>query len=868
MKRHSLFTCGVLALLLGLTACTQEELADGTLPAGEYPVIIQACGLCVTATPQAASATRATVDGDWQGVTSVALQLDGAVKEYTVSASNTDGYRSATLARTDNPFYWPNLDDITVSAWWPYAEALPTVKVAEDQSTLAAFQNSDFISAENQTVTFDAPTLTFTHRTARVTIVLKPGSGIMSVAGATVSLVNLSAEGDNPTAITTCNTAGDTYEALAAPQTIPEGTIFIRVELNNRSFNFQPKKEVVLEPGKRYTYTLNVSGKSLNLTGSSITDWEDGGDEDGHAENLECVYDKETNTCIVNTADNLLAWNKIAQIDQTVNCILAADIDLTGKTWTPIGIDYNHPYIGTFNGQGHTITGLTVNQQGTDYAGLFGCIGSGGTVKNVVLENVQITSDNSSGNAGGVAGSNYGTITACTVSGTVSGGYYAGGVAGYNYGTLTDCTVSGTVSGNNYTGGVAGSNYGTLTDCTVSGIVSGNNYAGGVAGSNNGTLTGCTVSGTVSGDQPVGGVAGRNFGTLTDCTVSGTISGSWYAGGVAGRNFDSGSIEHCHYTDGTVEARDGYYAGGVAGDNDNGTLTDCTASGNVTATNDYAGGVAGDNSGTLTNCYASGTVSGNWHTGGVAGRNYYGTLTNCYASGNVTATNYYYVGGVAGQNYYGTLTNCYATGNVTVTSGNYVGGVTGQNDNGILTNCYATGNATATGIYVGGVAGDNDNGTLTNCYASGNVTATSYYYVGGVAGRNSGTLTGCYATGNVTAASSYYVGGVAGGNDNGTLTACYATSTVSGALSVGGVAGRNNNGTLTACYWSNYDGSGVGNGSGDVTKVDGTTVTWENAQTGMNDAIDTWNAENPDRPCNWQYANASATTPPVLAPAN
>ena len=228
--RHRLFIPAATALLFALAACTQDELAgDNRLPEGEYPVVIRATGLSVEATPQAAPSTRATVDGDWQGVTSVALKTGDAVKEYTVTAS-TD-FKSATLSRENDPHYWTSRDPITVSAWWPFDNAditqMPAVKVAEDQSKLADFQNSDFIAAENRKVEFSNPTLEFTHRTARVAIELKPGTGFTSVAGATVSLVSLSADNGNPTAIKTYNASGNTYEALTAPQTVAAGNQFV-----------------------------------------------------------------------------------------------------------------------------------------------------------------------------------------------------------------------------------------------------------------------------------------------------------------------------------------------------------------------------------------------------------------------------------------------------------------------------------------------------------------------------------------------------------------------------------------------------------------------------------------------------------------
>ena len=451
-------------LALSLAACTRDEAAEGTLPAGEYPVIIQANGLDVTATP----VSRATVDGDWQGVTSVALRLDGAVKEYTVTASDADGYRSATLSRTADPFYWTSRNDITVSAWWPYAETLPAVKVAEDQSTLAAFQGSDFISAENQTVTFSDPKLTFTHRTARVTVVLKLGTGIASVAGATVSLVSLSAEGSNPTAIKTCNTSGDTYEALTAPQTVAAGEPFIRVELGSGTFYFRPQNDVVLEAGSRYTYTVNVNATGLTLAGCEIDSWEPGQGESGAAEDLGYIYDNTTNTYTVYNADGLLAWAEAAQSDLSINCTLTADIDLTGKKWTPIGDGSmsKYGYQGTFDGQGHRITGLAIttdNPQGEN-ATLFNGIGGNGEVKNLQLVNVDFNVIQY-GAPGGIATINYGTITACSVTGKIAAADAdVGGIAAGNFGTITACWFKGTITGSNCSN-IVSFNSGTITAC-------------------------------------------------------------------------------------------------------------------------------------------------------------------------------------------------------------------------------------------------------------------------------------------------------------------------------------------------------------------------------------------------------------------
>ena len=533
--RHRLFIPAATALLFALAACTQDELAgDNRLPEGEYPVFIRATGLSVEATPLAAPSTRAAVDGDWQGVTSVALKMGDAVKEYTVTAS-TD-FKSATLSRENDPYYWTSRDPITVSAWWPFNNAditqMPAVKVAEDQSKLADFQNSDFISAENRKVEFNNPTLEFTHRTARVTIELKPGTGFTSVAGATVSLVSLSADNGNPTAIKTYNASGNTYEALTAPQTIAAGKPFVKVELGGGTFYFRPQNNVVLEAGSRYKYTVKVNATGLTLEGCTIGSWADGGGESGAAEDLGYIYDSNTKTYTVYNTNGLMNIAELVNGGKSdINITLDTDIDLTGKDWTPIGTDYDNSYKGTFDGGGHTITGLTFTTN-DEYAGLFGWLNRAGTVKNVVMEGVQITSNQIyGGSIGGVVGYSWGTIENCSVSGSVSGTVYVGGVVGAQIGgSITGCSSSATVKGTVDVGGVAGqtNSSATLTACYATGNVTieinpAKNIAGGsLVGMNAGSsLLACYATGNVTstgsstGKVHIGGFLGNNYTTVT-----------------------------------------------------------------------------------------------------------------------------------------------------------------------------------------------------------------------------------------------------------------------------------------------------------------------------------------------------------------
>ena len=485
-------------LLFAATACTQDDLGGGTLPEGEYPLVIRATGLQAVATP----ASRATVDGNWQGVQTVAVEMGGTVKEYDVTASDADGYKTATLSSDTDPFWWTSREDITVSAWWPYGTTMPDVVVKEDQSTQTAFEGSDFIFAEAQTVQFDNPTLEFSHRTARITVHLKPGAGIPSVSGADVYVTGLGTDNGNPATIRTYEAGGDTYEALTAPQTVKANTPFIQVDLGGGTYYFRPHSDVVLEAGNRYTYTVSVNATGLTLEGCTIGGWTDGGSESGTAEDLG-YFIQDDGSYTVYTANGLKEWAEAVQTDPTLNITLTADIDLTGETWTPVGM--NRPYSGTFNGQGHTITGLNISSSSGAVA-LFNNIGGAGKVMNLQLKDVTY---NGSTAMGGIAHGNSGTITACSVTGTLtttSNTAYVGGIAAINLGNITACWFSGTITGGRI-GGVAGSNistgsyYGRITACFY-----GDNAGQGVYSNQGGTVEATKVEGTITWQTAVDGM--------------------------------------------------------------------------------------------------------------------------------------------------------------------------------------------------------------------------------------------------------------------------------------------------------------------------------------------------------------------------
>ena len=452
--RNSLSKWAVATILLpALAACTQDDLGGGTLPEGEYPLVINATGLQAVATP---ASTRATVDGDWQGVQTVAVEMGGTVKQYNVTASDADGYRSATLSSDTDPFWWTSREDITVSAWWPYGTTMPDVVVKEDQSTKEGFEGSDFISAEAQTVQFDNPTLEFSHRTARITVLLKPGDGITSVTGADVSVTGLGTDNGNPATIRTYAPGGDTYEALAAPQTVKVNTPFIQVDLGGGTYYFRPKNDVVLAAGSRYTYTVNVNATGLTLEGCTIGGWTDGGSESGTAEDLGYTYNADTRTYRVYNEDGLLAWNEAVQSDLSLNCTLTEDINMTGKEWTPIGNSFQ-TYNGTFDGQGYSITGLNASS-------LFGGIGESATVKNLQLVDVELYE--SSGGTAGIVTNNYGQVIACSVTGKIDAFSAVSGIAYANQGSITACWFDGTLK-ENASGGIVNYNFsiGSITAC-------------------------------------------------------------------------------------------------------------------------------------------------------------------------------------------------------------------------------------------------------------------------------------------------------------------------------------------------------------------------------------------------------------------
>ena len=504
MKLTTIHTSSALALLLGLAACTQDEA--GFLPEGAEgtPIVFTATGLNPAAT--AIASTRAPVNGNWEDVQSVAVLMDGMVKTYNVTPSTADP-TSATLTSTD-PYYWTNHNDITVTAWWPYTAgetSPPAVKVKANQSARKDFEGSDLIVADGQTVTYGSPTLRFTHRTARVTIVLTD----YTEESMGVQLTGLSTEGGNPAEIIPYDKGSNTYTALVAPQSVAAGTAFITCTFTNgKTFVYKMKNATDWQAGGEYTYTVSLAAAK------------------------DPGYTIEGNgSYTVTSADGLMNVAELVNGGKTdINITLDKNIDLTGKDWTPIGTSFDNSYTGTFDGGGHTITGLTITTK-DQFVGLFGYLNRAGTVKNVVMEGIQITSNHMFGNTGGVAGFSWGTIENCSVSGSVSGTKCVGGVVGaQKAGSITGCSSSATVKGTVDVGGVAGEKWGSMTACYATGNVTleidspKNLSGGGLVGFNGGSsVLACYATGNVTstgsstGNVHIGGFLGDNYTTVTAC---------------------------------------------------------------------------------------------------------------------------------------------------------------------------------------------------------------------------------------------------------------------------------------------------------------------------------------------------------------
>lgn len=475
------------AAALTLGACSQSEETVEMLPEGKYPIELTATGLEPTVTPM----TRATVDGNWEGVTKVAVQVDGVVKEYSVDATGSADKTAAVLKSDTDPFYWKSTAAIKVSAWWPYSATKPaTVALVADQSDEAKYQESDQIEAVDQNVTYTAPTLKFTHRTAKVCVnVVSASNAAMAVDGVTVSL------GSN--VITPYNPADGNYRCL-----IPGGTatdankLSVKITIDGATYVYTHPSAYTFDANKQYTFTLTVKRDGIQLNGCTISAWETVEEVKGEAK--QPSYDVVSGVWHIYNAEGLKAWADAVKesSDGNISAILENDIEMPaladGETsnWTPVGKSYE--YGGTFDGNGKTISGLVVNEQ---LAGFTYKIKAGGAVKNLTLKDARIEGTSSRFSTGAVAAQNDGTIENCRVAGnSVIVGDNAGGVVGTNNGIILACSVAKEcgIGGKNL-GGIASHNNNMIEQCYALCALIGGDMVGGIcyASGDNSTITEC-----------------------------------------------------------------------------------------------------------------------------------------------------------------------------------------------------------------------------------------------------------------------------------------------------------------------------------------------------------------------------------------
>ena len=563
---------------------------------------------------------------------------------------------------------------------------------------------------------------------------------------------------------------------------------------------------------------------------------------------------------------------------------LMCDIDLAGTTYTQavVASDVDDTewgfqgtqFEGVFDGNGHTVYNLMINQPTKDYIGLFGYIDMGGQVKNMGVENVTLSGHHS---VGGLVGCNglSGTIISCYATGSVtgffssssSGASYIGGLAGNNNGTITSSYATGLVTASSFVGGLVGFNHfsGTITSSYATGSVSGFWDVGGLVGNNDiGAITSSYATGNVSGSYNVGGLVGNNYsGTITSSYATGNVSGSWSVGGLVGDNL--GTIASCFWDKQASGITDGVGSeetdpAGVTGKTtaEMMTLSTFTEAGwdfmgeDANGLNDYWQMEEGTyphhaspvwtltGEGIFNNPYIIATavdlgkvwrrpsacycLGGNLDLSGMSWSStvipsFVGSLDGQgFVISNLTIN-------LPGGDHIGLFGYVCSTGqirdlgieNVTISGNTEVGGLAGS-IYGTITSCYCTGNVSGSGD-VGGLVGENCSGTITSCYATGVVCGSSGW-VGGLVGANSGTITSCYATG-VVCGSSPYVGGLAGYSVG--QSACFWDTETSGQTigvsysSSTGAAGKTTAemktlSTFTSAGWDFLNVWGIGNG--------------------------------------------------------
>lgn len=544
MKHSFLVLC---AAALAATACTNDELGNGTLPGGKYPLELTAANLHEAVATPAVTGTRSTVDGNWEDALLVAVQVggeNGPVKEYKVASTSGNGAKltCSTLTEADTQFWWTSSNESKkVRAWYPYSETVPvdwSVSLTQTEETL---KKEDFMMTDGQvTVSLNNPQIAFSHLLAKVEINLIQSEYLRNASKVSVSLPGMYETGtlrdlssSRPVIVRNNEEKADkeiipyrlpsandgcyaSYQALIIPDE-EQKTRKINVIVDDVIYTLSDM--ATYNPRFRYTYNITVQEEGLEIASiEQSIDWNATNPGSGGI-TLKDHYDQATKTYYVYTADGLDAWAEKAKTDLTVSCILMDDIDYNDKEWTAIG-DPGNQYAGTFDGGGHTIRNIKINGNAQNN-GLFGYIAGGGIVKNLTVKNASMTT----------SGTKYGIIAA------------------WNDGTIENCVVSSCdiTGSSDYVGCISYQNFGRISCCRVDDANVSCGSFGGIVWLNNGRIEASSFQGHIDADG--GALVETNSiigGTIIACWTDATHEEGKTVAGIV-RYLDGGSVTACYY---------------------------------------------------------------------------------------------------------------------------------------------------------------------------------------------------------------------------------------------------------------------------------------------------------------------------------
>lgn len=532
MKRYRLIEYAYLAtLVLGVTACSQDELADGS-PVNGTPVTFTASGIAA----QQSATTRATTDGTWEEALTVAIKIGNEVKEYAATPNAAD-VKTATLAATEGvtPFTWNSASETkTVEAWYPYTADKPAqVEVEADQSDRANYLRSDKMSASGN-VTFGNTALEFSHLAAKVTINIQMSVESTTASVANLQLCNLTGVKDGASQVTPYQPDKNvaTFEALLPEQTIAEGTQFLSLQLDGQTFSYiwTAAQDYNLPEGCNTVFTFRLQNKELIFEGCTLAEWNQGQPTEGSTGPSALDYIIEDGTYKVYTEAGLKAWADYVNAGNwSINLTLMNDITMTtpaygSSNWTPIGYrsdgQYSDKYAGTIEGNGHTIDNMVVTTHSDNFAAMI--VTLSGTVQNLTIGSgsyfhakhwaASVTTNN---NGGKVINCHSAATVALTLTQAVSWGDGSiGGVVANNRGD----------DGNSYVIGCSFSGLLTADACSITESI----FVGGVVGSSWTMGNGNQVQ--VVGCVNTGGMIFRNAGSTTTSRVGGVVGSSYKNG--------------------------------------------------------------------------------------------------------------------------------------------------------------------------------------------------------------------------------------------------------------------------------------------------------------------------------------------------